>query len=68
MTSAAGKKLDVGDRVQWSDGARGTVREISYAAVKIQWDDDKWCLLTFADPKTPWHELSYVWNGVAQGV
>ena len=58
MTAAAGKKLDVGDRVQWSDGVLGTVREISYAAVKIQWDDNQWCLLTFADKGTPWQEVN----------
>lgn len=62
MTVAEGRKLGVGDRVAWSDGALGTVREISYAAVKVQWDDDQWCLLTFADKGTPWRELNCVVN------
>lgn len=63
MTAAAGKKLDVGDRVAWSDGALGTVKEITYAAVKVQWEDGAVTLLTFGDKGTPWHEVSYVLNG-----
>lgn len=60
MTAGGGRTLVVNDRLQWSDGCLGTVREISYAAVKIQWDDDQWCLLTFADKGTPWQDVSYV--------
>ncbi len=60
MTSAEGKKLKAGDKLKWSDGCLGTVRETSYAAVKVQWADDQWCLLTFADKGTPWHSVKKV--------
>ncbi len=57
MTTKEGRGLKVGDRVYWSpDGALGTVRETSYAAVKIQWDDDQWALFPFHDD-APWAAL-----------
>lgn len=57
MTSAEGKKLKTGARVEWNDGARGTVREATYAAIKIEWDDGKWCLMQFAGANVPWENL-----------
>lgn len=56
MNADQGKRLKKNDRVRWHDGALGTVRESSYAAVKIEWDDGQWALFTF-DERTPWQLL-----------
>lgn len=58
MTANEARKFKVGTRVKWADGALGTVRETSYAAVKIEWDDAQWLLLPFADDRAPWQNLS----------
>jgi len=41
MTESEAKKLRVGDRVTWDHNAKdcGTVFEVGYNAVKVQWDD-----------------------------
>ena len=55
MTAQQATKLKVGDSVQWkADGAVGTVREIGYAAIKIEWADNQWALMPFADTRAPW--------------
>lgn len=59
MTVKEAKKLKVGERICWTaDGQRGTVDEVSYAAVKIHWDDDQWALMPFQDKAAPWHQLA----------
>lgn len=58
MTAGDGKKLAAGDRVKWVDGSLGNVHEVSYAAVKVAWDDNQWSLMTFDNPRTPWQNLS----------
>lgn len=57
MTVNDGRKLKTSARVEWIDGARGTVREATYAAIKIEWDDGKWCLMQFAGHDVPWKNL-----------
>lgn len=37
------------DKVQWENGDRGTVAEVSYAAVSIRWDDGTSTLITVHD-------------------
>lgn len=58
MTVAQAKRLKVGQQVKWNDGSTGTIRETSYAAVKIEWQDGKWALFPFHNPDTPWQRLS----------
>lgn len=67
MTNAEGRKLKPGARVEWIDGARGTVREATYAAIKIEWDDGKWCLMQFAGHEVPWQNLSKLGSFVLGG-
>jgi preprotein translocase subunit YajC len=57
MTPQDAKKLKVGQRVQWADGTLGTVRETSYAAVKIEWADGQWALMPFANREAPWKNV-----------
>lgn len=64
--------MKVGQRVEWKvDGARGTVREMSYAAVKIEWDDHKWAMMPFANCDAQFNLLaklvgSYLLGGEAE--
>jgi len=60
MTVTKAKKLKEGDRVQWVSGDLGTVTEVSYAAIKIHWDDDQWALLQFAGQDVPWRNVERV--------
>jgi preprotein translocase subunit YajC len=39
MTSKESKKLQVGDKVVFSDGVRGEVQDTGYNAVGIKWED-----------------------------
>jgi preprotein translocase subunit YajC len=39
MDSKTAKQVKVGDRVRFSDGVCGTVRDMGYNAVEIKWDD-----------------------------
>jgi len=61
MTQNEARKLQVGQRVSFiagmNDDSAGTVREVSYAAAKIEWDDGKWGLFTFNDPSVPWPQV-----------
>lgn len=58
MSIAEGRKLKVGDKVRWTDGMVGTVREISYAGVTIEWADGQWALMPFGNDRCPWQSLS----------
>lgn len=58
MTVAEARTIKAGQRVVWeSDAARGTVREVSYASLKIEWDDGKWALMPFAGDNVPFEQL-----------
>lgn len=39
LTAKESKKLKIGDRVRFNDGAEGIVIERNWMAVKITWDD-----------------------------
>jgi len=60
MTITTAKELKQGQRVRWADGSLGTVDEVSYAALRIKWDDGQSTLLPFGDERAPFSNIELV--------
>lgn len=58
MKTAEAKKLKVGERVKWSDGALGEIIDKNWHAVQIKWDDGQACIFQFNNNEPQWCELS----------
>jgi hypothetical protein len=58
MKTLEAKKLKVGERVRWSDGANGEVIDKNWHALQIKWDDGQASIFNFNHNEPQWHELS----------
>ena len=57
MRAAQAKKLEVGARVKWSDGALGTIVDKNWHAVQIKWDDGQAAIFQFKHNEPQWKEM-----------
>ena len=49
MNTKEAKRLEIGQRVRFSDGVLGTVTEKNWMAVKVEWDDGQVGVIHFDD-------------------
>lgn len=55
MKTSDARKLEINDRVQWSDdGVLGTVVDKNWHAVMIKWDDGVECICQLKHNESQW--------------